>query len=216
MKTVRLIYQKTGRAKYISHLDLNRLMQRVLKRTRLPVWYTEGFNPHAFVTFALPLSLGYESRYDCMDFRILNDDLRNDQMLQVLRRALPPDIQALEVIDPVLKAKEVAFAAFELELTCDTDTAAQLMAFLQSEHIPVGKRSKNKEPTIVDIKPKIRQMEMTPTGDGLQIRLLLPAGPVENINPALLLEAAENSGCVFDVRSVVREMLYDKNMNIFR
>ena len=133
-----------------------------------------------------------------------------------MRRALPPDIQALEVIDPVLKAKEVAFAAFELELTCDTDTAAQLTAFLQSDHILVEKRNKKKEIITMDIRSKIRQMEIIPTEDGLQIRLLLPAGPVENINPALLLEAAENSGCVFDVRSVVREMLYDKNMNIFR
>lgn len=216
MKTVRLIYQKTGRAKYISHLDLNRLMQRVLKRTGLPVWYTEGFNPHAFVTFALPLSLGYESRYDCMDFRILNDDLNNDQMLQALRRALPPDIQALEVIDPVLKAKELAFAAFMLYLLCDTETAARLSAFLQSEHILVEKRSKKKEVTTIDIRSKIRQLEITPTEDGLQIRLLLPAGPAENINPALLLDAAEKNGCVFDVCSIVREMLYDKNMNIFR
>ena len=216
MKTVRLIYQKTGRAKYISHLDLNRLMQRVLKRTRLPVWYTEGFNPHAFVTFALPLSLGYESRYDCMDFRILNDDLRNDQMLQVLRRALPPDIQALEVIDPVLKAKEVAFAAFMLYLLCDTESVARLSAFLQGDHILVEKRNKKKEIITMDIRSKIRQMEIIPTEDGLQIRLLLPAGSVDNINPALLLDAAEKNGCVFDVRSIVREMLYDKNMNIFR
>ena len=59
----RLFYTKTGRLKYISHLDTNRLMQRTLKRSGLPVWYSEGFNPHIYITFALPLALGLESEY---------------------------------------------------------------------------------------------------------------------------------------------------------
>ena len=66
----RVFYTKTGRLKYISHLDVNRLMQRALKRSGLPVWYSEGFNPHIYITFALPLALGLESRYEIMDFRL--------------------------------------------------------------------------------------------------------------------------------------------------
>ena len=58
MVDVRLWFQKCGDARYISHLDLSRCMQRALKRSGLPIWYTEGFNPHAYVTFALPLSMG--------------------------------------------------------------------------------------------------------------------------------------------------------------
>ena len=55
----RIRFTKTGEAKYISHLDLYRFMLRALKRAKLPVWHTEGFNPHVYVTFALPLSLKY-------------------------------------------------------------------------------------------------------------------------------------------------------------
>ena len=70
MIKVRAVFAKRGRAKYISHLDLNRCMQRVFKRSGIPIWYTEGFNPHIYITFALPLSLGYESGVEIMDFNI--------------------------------------------------------------------------------------------------------------------------------------------------
>ena len=61
MTTIRVWFTKTGEASYISLLDLQRVMQRALKRSGLPVWYTLGFNPHIYMTFAAPLSLGQES-----------------------------------------------------------------------------------------------------------------------------------------------------------
>ena len=61
MTTVRIWFTKTGEASYISLLDLQRVMQRALKRSGLPVWYTLGFNPHIYMTFACPLPLGQES-----------------------------------------------------------------------------------------------------------------------------------------------------------
>ncbi len=51
MREVRLRFSKTGRLKYISHLDINRAMSRALKRAQIPLWYTEGFNPHPYITF---------------------------------------------------------------------------------------------------------------------------------------------------------------------
>ncbi len=61
MKNVRVFYSKKGRMKFISHLDMNRFMTRMILKSGLPVWYTEGFNPRPYLTFALPLSLGFES-----------------------------------------------------------------------------------------------------------------------------------------------------------
>ncbi len=65
-------YKKVGDARYISHLDLSRFMQRSLKRTGLPLWHTEGFNPHPYVTFALPLSVGQSGQRETMDFRLVS------------------------------------------------------------------------------------------------------------------------------------------------
>ena len=70
MQNVRVFFEKTGMTKYISHLDLMRCMTRAIKRAAIPAWYTEGFNPHLFITFALPLTLGVESLCESMDIPI--------------------------------------------------------------------------------------------------------------------------------------------------
>ena len=64
MREVRLRFSKTGRLKYISHLDINRAMSRALKRAQIPLWYTEGFNPHPYMSFSLPLSLAKALIYE--------------------------------------------------------------------------------------------------------------------------------------------------------
>ena len=73
MRNVRVWFKKEGTAKYISHLDLNRNMLRIIHMAKLPIWYTEGFNPHPFITFALPLSLGFSGLRESMDFKLLDD-----------------------------------------------------------------------------------------------------------------------------------------------
>ena len=70
MKNVRILFSKTGRAKYVSHLDLVRAMTRAVRRANIPLWYTEGFNRHPYLTFASPLSLGYEGLRESVDIRM--------------------------------------------------------------------------------------------------------------------------------------------------
>ena len=69
MITVRIWFEKRNEASYISLLDLQRVMQRVLKRSGLPVWHTLGFNPHIYMTFTCPLSLGQESLCESVDVK---------------------------------------------------------------------------------------------------------------------------------------------------
>ena len=70
---VRMSFEKTGMAKFISHLDTVRCITRAMKRACVPIWFTEGFNPHAFLTFAMPLSLGFESYCETVDFRLMEE-----------------------------------------------------------------------------------------------------------------------------------------------
>ena len=65
-----LIYEKTDAAKYISHLDFVRVMGRMMRRASVPVAFSEGFNPHPLLVFALPLSVGYTSGCELMEFRL--------------------------------------------------------------------------------------------------------------------------------------------------
>ena len=94
MENVRVFYQKTGRGKYISHLDMTRCMKRALRRAGIPVWYTEGFNPHVYMTFALPISLGFESLCETMDIR-LTQPMSLEEIKERLNRVLPEGITAV-------------------------------------------------------------------------------------------------------------------------
>ena len=90
MKSVRIFYTKLGRMKFVSHLDMNRLMIRVIRKSGIPVWYTEGFNPHPYYSFALALSLGFESSCEILDFNLNEempyDEIRNQIYQQQLHR----------------------------------------------------------------------------------------------------------------------------------
>lgn len=89
MTTIRVWFTKTGEASYISLLDLQRVMQRALKRSGLPVWYTLGFNPHIYMTFAAPLSLGQESLAETVDFKSEAEGYDWDAAAPALSACLP-------------------------------------------------------------------------------------------------------------------------------
>lgn len=175
----RVFFSKTDRAKYISHLDLNRVMQGAIKRAKLPVWYTEGYNPHMYVQFMLPLSLGQEGVREAMDFRLL-EDIPHSEVTTRLNKALPFDIRAVETAAPVLKNTDITTA--EYEITADIDRE-KFLEFAESEKIIVEKTTK-KGTFEIDLKPLISELDV---GDRITFRL--PAGNDFNINPVLLIDA---------------------------
>ena len=108
MKKLRARFEKKDRSRYISHLDLYRFMQRTFRRARISVWYTQGFNPHLYIMFPLPLSLGYESECEIMDFNINDDDLSAGEVMERLNAVLPQGVRINEVYEPVMKHTEIA------------------------------------------------------------------------------------------------------------
>lgn len=174
----RVFFSKTDRAKYISHLDLNGVMQRAIRRTRLPVWYTEGYNPRMYTQFMLPLSLGQESVREAMDFRLL-EDVPHEEVTEKLNGALPLDIRIIETSVPVCKNTDIVSA--EYEITADLDKE-KFLKFTQSEKILAEKKTK-KGITEIDLKPCILALDVS---DKITVRL--PAGNDFNINPQLLLD----------------------------
>ena len=166
----RAFFSKTGRAKYISHLDLSSVIIRAMKRTKLPIWQTEGFNPRTYVTFMLPLSLGQEGLHEAMDFR-LTEDVPYSEVRERLNAALPPDIQVTEI----------TAARYRIESSADPE---KLLALCGKEQINVEKRTK-KGSTIVDLKPLMKDVSLH--DDVLEVTL--PAGNTFNINPSLIFEA---------------------------
>ena len=187
----RAFFSKMGRAKYISHLDLSSVIIRAMKRTKLPIWQTEGYNPRTYVTFMLPLSLGQEGEHA-------------DEIRDRLNAALPADIRVTEVTVPKDKNTDITAARYRIESSADPE---KLRALCEKEQINIEKRTK-KGSAIVDLKQLMTDVEL----DGNVLRVTFPAGTTFNINPSLLFEAyaAEYGEKVKRLR-IVRTNIYSGN-----
>ena len=199
----RAFFSKMGRAKYISHLDLSSVIIRAMKRTKPPIWQTEGYNPRTYVTFMLPLSLGQEGEHEAMDFRML-EDVPAGEIRDRLNAALPADIRVTEVTVPKDKNTDITAARYRIESSADPE---KLRALCEKEQINIEKRTK-KGSAIVDLKQLMTDVEL----DGNVLRVTFPAGTTFNINPSLLFEAyaAEYGEKVKRLR-IVRTNIYSGN-----
>ena len=158
-RTVRITFRKYGRARYISHLDLNRTMTRAVRRAELPIWYTEGFNRHPYITFASPLSLGYEGERETMDLR-LEDEMDMTELRRRLNAVMPEGLEILDAAWAVQKPKEVDRAVYRLAVDC---TADDVQALLNQATVTVLKRTKKKELKELDLKPTLDVANVTIT-----------------------------------------------------
>ena len=209
MKTVRIEFSKQGRAKYISHLDLTRMMTRAVRRAALPVWYTEGFNRHPYLTFAAPLSLGYEGLRETMDLRLV-EEMEYSVLVERLNAAMPEGFEILSAYEAVAKPRDLVRATYRLTTNCPSDLVRELLA---SHQILVEKRTKKKEIKTVDIAPYFKDAVVS---DGTKIDVTLPCGGAETINPSLFFDALDShTGDKWD-RAVVRIALLQKDGALFR
>ena len=115
MLSVRVFFEKKDGARFISHLDLNRAVSRILVRTGLPVLYSQGFNPHIKVVFALPLSIYQESQYEIFDFK-LTEDVPKETVTEALRTAMPETLRLIACEEPIMKLGDVAKAEYEIKV----------------------------------------------------------------------------------------------------
>ena len=186
MKEIRICFQKAGRARYISHLDLTRAMTRAVRRAGLPIWYTEGFNKHPYLTFAAPLSLGAEGLRESMDLR-LTDDIPMRDIVDRLNAVLPEGLTALSAAEPLHKAGELAAARYRLTFTGELSYMAD---FLAQNSILAEKRTKKGGVKQIDLKPALQKAACTPEEKGaLVMEIFLPCSSAETINPALIVSA---------------------------
>ncbi len=217
LRNVRVFYAKQGRMKYVSHLDMNRYMVRLFKVAKIPAWYTEGFNQHLYLTFALPLSLGITADYDVIDLKIVDDNFSNEQILSNLKEKAAEGIEILNVSEPWCKVPELKFASYTLTYKdSDTELLKSLDKLLHSNVILAEKKGKKNKITLLNLAEKIKSIETDLSGDTLTVNVTLPAGNDENINPQLFLQSFTSAGNRKpEVVLINRNMLYTENMQIF-
>ncbi len=217
MITKRIKFEKVGLSIYFSHLDLQKVMQRALKKSGLPVWYSKGFNPHIYMTFTLPLSLGQESLCESFDFR-LEEDLSEAEIINALQGTLPQGINITAAVNPDYEAKEIKYALYEITLYGEyPDLKRMIDNYLSAESVKVIKQSK-KTSKEVDLKAEIKDLKIITEKDGsLTFAALYPAGIDYNLNPSLLLEHfAQNSNIDINMCDILRKNLLNENLEILQ
>lgn len=200
--------------KFVSHLDMNRFMTRLINKAKIPIWFTEGFNQHAYFNFAVPLSLGFEGQYEVLDLRIITPDYSNEQLVLDLNKASIPDIEFLDAKEPILKMKEIVFAEFKVIFDeLNVELAEKINGFFAREQIITQKTTKKGGTKDIDIAPLIKKWVLKEN----ELTLILTAGNENNLNPNLVLSTFFESEKIAPVDySVIRTMIYDKNLNPFK
>lgn len=221
MREVRLRFSKTGRLKYISHLDINRAMSRALKRAQIPLWYTEGFNPHPYMSFSLPLSLGVESLCESVDLRIIGD-ITNDEIKNRLNNVLPQDIKIVDVYDDFRDNSEIVYSDYVYKFEFKDNEAAfeKIKNVLSSDEIIALKKGKQGRKRVMketNIKLFIDKYSISIRNDVIVLNIRLLAGPKKNLNPSLLFDTIIRLiDMDFEWKSIARISLLDKDYKEFR
>ena len=162
MTTVRVWFTKTGEAAYISLLDLQRVMQRALKRARLPVWYTQGFNPHIYMTFAAPLALGQESLVESLDCKMEPLPENWQQACAALQACLPAGICAVKIEPAGMDPSEIASAVYEVRYPVQMrqDVLRAVQAYNTVPQALAEKKGKKGKIKQIDLKQYLPALEV--------------------------------------------------------
>ena len=218
---LRLRFEKTGRAVYISHLDLMHTMQRAFNRAGLPLKYSEGFNPHPQIAIALPLSVGMASLCEIMDFKLKSEETPDLAALpERLSAVMPEGIRVTEAYAFTRKVSELKWLAVRGVLEYDerdpAEMAEELRAFYAQEAIVITKKTKRGMGES-DIRSAIREISFTEGEREVRLHAVISAQE-PTLNPALLADALRQLKPELspDFESFLRIENYLENMAVFR
>ena len=179
MADIRVCFTKMGKLKYISHLDLQRAIHRMLIRSGLPISHSEGFNPHPRLNIALPLSIYQEGERELFDFRV-TEDVSVDVIKEKLQNSAFPEMEIISVEVAVGKlATKKAVWRIETESMIAPE---DIKTALDGEML-VTKRTKNGEKQ-VDISPMVKFISAEKQNDIMILRVELPAAGNDYLNPS--------------------------------
>ena len=213
----RMLFEKTGTAIWMSHLDTMRLMQRAFRRAGVILHHSQGFTPHAYVSMLLPLSVGVASACEIMEYE-LDTDLRLTP--EEMNAVLPEGVRVLCVYESGRKAKELTHLQAELTLVYDAgvpeNAVRQIAQCLSANELLVEKRTKRgMEET--DIRPMLRRCEIVAGERELRLNCVVCAqNPA--LNPMLLVSAIERYApeAAPDFAKCRRVEVLDADGNVFR
>lgn len=218
---VRIKFSKVGDLMYISHLDLARTMQRIILRSGIDIWYSEGFNPQPKMVFAVPLPTGVESNCELLDIK-LNSYMSNEEIKNRLNDNFPEQMRVLEVYSPEVKFKEISYIDYTIKINSpklNAQSKAKIEELFGGECILTKKtKSGEKEVNITDY---IKLFDIECNEGSAQIHTILASGNEMNLSPELIIEALRKyldiltSDKIDEYYSIMRNQMLDSSLNKF-
>ena len=203
---LRVKFTKIGSLQYISHLDLVRTMHKIIVRAKLPLWYTEGFNPKPKMVFAAPLSIGCESLCEYVDIR-LTEHISLDEAIGRLNDNLTDEMRVVDAYYPTTKLTDLKWLEYDIAIkTAKADKALleRCRKVLLSPEIKVMKRSKKGE-ALTDIAHLIKSAEFTLSDDIIKVKAVLSADQSEFLNPEYLISALRYGAGILSDEKIINE-----------
>lgn len=218
----RLLFSKGGRARYISHLDLMATFQRVFLRAGVPIWQTQGFNKHAYVSIALPLSVGYSSDCEILEFN-LDEGMPMEEVPVHMNACMPEGIRVLQcyaIETPIKKLADIDWTiTMEYDGGVPESAVGEITDLLGRDSLVIQKKSKKakKGYTELDLIPMIHTWEMTPSEHAIQVHARLMAQN-PGLNPAVIIDTirAQCPDAAPDFVRCHRNEIFDAEGTVFR
>jgi len=195
-QSYRIVFSKSGRIRFVGHLDLAQAFRRALKRAKIPVKYSSGFNPHMEFSIAMPLSLGMEGFGELLDIVVNNESeqFNADKLDTALKTTVPNGIEILDVFILPTGAKSAAadlnsaeFSVFLQSFNDLSDINSKIEKTLTANEIIVTKKTKKAE-ALTDIRPDIFSLNAHETDGGIIVEMVISAGSNRNLKPNLVME----------------------------
>jgi radical SAM-linked protein len=220
MHNIRVRFVRGEQVKYISHLDLIKVFERAMRRAKIPLGYSQGFNPHPQMVFGLPLSVGVTSDAEYADFDF-DAEITPEQLIERLNKELPSGLKLMlakqkQVKGNIMAAIQMASYDIMIQLGQDLnlkEITSLLQEFMQQSEIEICKRTKNGNRN-VNIRPMIHELSVKESNQEkiFCISSLLSAGSAENLKPEFIIAAfREFAKMECEVASIHRSGLFVKH-----
>lgn len=187
-------YTKESEIKFLSHLDLMRTIQRVIRRAKLPIEYSKGFNPHMSISIAQPLSVGVYSTGEYLD-SVFIEEVDEKEILKALNENTVGGVKFLSVTTVARKEGQknqqamatIDAAKYIIKFKLKDESALDMDSLMKLSQWTILKKSKSGEKE-TDIKPLVKEIKYSIDDEMLTIEGLLSCGSRENLSASLLSE----------------------------
>ena len=200
LANIRAKFRRGEEVKFISHLDLMKLFERAVRRAKLPISYSQGFNPHPGMVFGLPLSVGVTSDAEYGDFEFIDDELTVVDFVERMNAQLPKGVEicsakkreAKQNIMSLIAASEYVVVVGTQSDCSNKNLQSSIHSYLNQKEIIVKKRTKSgiKDTNIRDMIYDLNiELQPCDSVNIIKITMLVSAGSKENLKPDLLIES---------------------------